>query len=624
MQPHKLTVNDVFEKERRYVIPLYQRAYVWNREDQWEPLWDDIRRSAEECSADDAESDVKTHFLGAVVWSLSKIVGKAVPRADVIDGQQRLTTLQICLAAFRDYAREISADAVRIAERWTVNPILDKSSDEVFKVWPSNADRATFRKVMSARSKEALLAHYATLRDDNGTLPRMVEAYLFFDQAIREFAGTSEREIQAARLDAIAQSMRAALQFVVIELEQGDDPQVIFETLNARGQPLLPSDLIRNFVFLQAANLGPNKSDQLYDAYWRPFDDRREPSLDEQGEDRFWHKLERQGRLTRPRIDLFMFHYLTMHTEQELNIGQLFREFRDWRARQTTSIDALLVDLQEHSHHFAQLIDPTGDNRLATLARRLHSLDTSTVYPLLLYLASLPTKTLSTVERDQAIGDIESFLVRRFICWLTTKNYNKVFLSVLIKAKRAAVEGRSVEQTIRDELLRSAEPTALWPGDDDFERAWKTKPIYVKSRADRAAMVLRALEINLRKAKNEANALPNNLTVEHLLPQKGALADYPYSPTLPLQNDETPERCRTRMIHTIGNLTLLTHALNASISNGPFAAKRTEIAENSDLRLNAWMRNSSPTAWSESEILARSQTLFARAVQIWPKPPASA
>ena len=78
------------------------------------------------------------------------------------------------------------------------------------------------------------------------------------------------------------------------------------------------------------------------------------------------------------------------------------------------------------------------------------------------------------------------------------------------------------------------------------------------------------------------------------------------------------------MIHTIGNLTLLTHALNASIGNGPFTAKSTAIAEESDLRLNAWMRNSSPSAWSEGEIIARSQTLFARAVQIWPKPPTSA
>ncbi|RUO97681.1 DUF262 domain-containing protein [Hyphomicrobium sp.] len=188
MQPHKLTVNDVFEKERRYTIPLYQRAYVWNREEQWEPLWEDIKRSAEACEIDPEETETKTHFLGAVVWSLSKIVGKAVPRADVIDGQQQLTTLQIFLAALRNFAREIEADAADNAERWTINKTKDKRSEEVFKVWPSNADRATFRAVMEAESLASLEALFPKDAGRAESRPRMVEAYIYFDQEIPDFA----------------------------------------------------------------------------------------------------------------------------------------------------------------------------------------------------------------------------------------------------------------------------------------------------------------------------------------------------------------------------------------------------------------------------------------------------
>jgi len=107
MRPDKLTLHEVFEKERRYVIPLYQRSYVCNQEEQLEPLWDDMRQQAQRHY--DPQSG-GTHFLGAVVWSNRPIVGRPVAKADVIDGQQRLTTIQICLAALRDCAGEIGAE----------------------------------------------------------------------------------------------------------------------------------------------------------------------------------------------------------------------------------------------------------------------------------------------------------------------------------------------------------------------------------------------------------------------------------------------------------------------------------------------------------------------------------
>lgn len=106
MKPDKLTVDEIFQRERRYTIPLYQRSYVWNREEQWEPLWEDIQKQAQACIIDPQAQSHKTHFLGAIVLNVSQIVGRALPRSEVIDGQQRLTTLQLFLAALRDYAHE--------------------------------------------------------------------------------------------------------------------------------------------------------------------------------------------------------------------------------------------------------------------------------------------------------------------------------------------------------------------------------------------------------------------------------------------------------------------------------------------------------------------------------------
>ena len=184
---------------------------------------------------------------------------------------------------------------------------------------------------MTAKSPAALLK--ALNIDSEAEAPRLAGAYFYFARVIREFvndgSGAADPEARDQRIFGLFQALRTALQFIIIELEETDDPQVIFRSLNARGQPLLPSDLIRNFVFLQAANNPDINADELYDEYWRPFDDRRQKEAID-GENRFWHIEQRQGRLTRARIDLFIFHYLVMKTERDLNIGQLFREFRTW------------------------------------------------------------------------------------------------------------------------------------------------------------------------------------------------------------------------------------------------------------------------------------------------------
>jgi hypothetical protein len=617
MKPDKLTIHDLFQRERRYVVPLYQRAYVWNREEQWEPLWDDIERQAEECLKAENFVSKRSHFLGAIVLNVSRIIGAGVARSEIIDGQQRLTTLQILIAVIRDYAAQTSSAHVSRLHCLTVNEHEKAGSDDSFKVWPTNADRETFRSVMSAGSPEALLR---SLGKDTSNAPRMAAAYMYFYDRVREFVSVAgdDNDGREQRLFGLLQALRTALQVVVIELEDGDDPQVIFETLNARGQPLLPSDLIRNYIFLQAANDPSSNADYLYNGYWRSFDDIR-VKTPINGEDRFWHIEERQGRLTRPRIDLFLFHYLVMQTERDLNIGQLFREFRDWRDDHPGPIENLLGDLKRFSEIFARLAQPDGDDRAAIIARRLKALDNSTVYPLLLYILSLPSDRLSLASRDQILDDLESWLVRRFICQLTNKNYNRFFVSLLAKVKRAPTNA-NLADIVRGELSRSSDVTTAWPTDQQFRESWLSKPLYMKSRPDRSAMILGAIEAHIRTRRNEAVKLPVSLTIEHLLPQKGSLSDYPFDDAMPLLAGENSDRCRERMLHTVGNLTLLTSELNASVSNGPFPAKVAKIISDSDLRLNAWLRCDAPTAWSEQSIITRGENLFESVVEIWRGP----
>ena len=139
MKPEKLTIQEVFSRERRFVIPLFQRSYVWNQEEQWEPLWDDIRKRSEaplDRLGKDVEGRPRSHFLGAIVLNVGAIQGRLSARAEVIDGQQRLTTLQLFLAALRDAGRTLGASEkdARLFARLTRNTDCDEDAEELFKV----------------------------------------------------------------------------------------------------------------------------------------------------------------------------------------------------------------------------------------------------------------------------------------------------------------------------------------------------------------------------------------------------------------------------------------------------------------------------------------------------------
>ena len=618
MKPEKLTIQEIFSRERRFIVPLFQRSYVWNKDDQWAPLWDDIRKRGEahlERLGKAIEGRPRSHFLGAIVHNVASIQGRSIAQSDVIDGQQRLTTLQLFLAALRDQSAALGAadKDVKLFGRLTRNPDCEEGSDDVFKVWPTNADRETFALVMRAGDRVALEKAFA---NREGGLPRMAQAYIYFSEAIAEFIGSDELSLSTEdRFYGLMMALKESLQLIVIELEEGDDPQIIFETLNARGQPLLPSDLIRNFVFMRITD---NESERLYRAYWRHFDDERVLVAGTDGESRFWHVDERQGRLTHPRIDLFIYHYLTMQTGGDIRIGHLFKEFRDWREASSDSNEAFLQNLKTSSEHFERLVAPRGNSRLELFARRLRSLDTSTVYPLLLFLATIEGKPGSSQEVNQSVGDLESFLIRRFMCGLTPKNYNRFFLTVLSRAKAARQADLSISEAIHDELSRSTLETNRWPDDKEFKEGWRWKELYVRSRPDRAVMILSALEDAKRTSKNERVSIQGGLTVEHLLPQSATLDIYPLC-SEELADDYSYEQYRIDMMHTVGNLTLLTGPLNSSVSNGPFAKKARDIADESDLRLNAWLRSSPPPSWNESDVWQRSKELWRLARGIWPK-----
>ncbi len=608
MQAHTKSIFDLFEQTRRYVVPLFQRQYVWSAERQLEPLWEDVLDKVEDRLAG-REPD--PHFLGAIVLSQITSFGEELLAHDIIDGQQRLTTFQILLAAIRHLMQErgepsMAANLIHFTRN--LGPM--EFAAEAYKVWPTAADQGFLKTVLDARGREDVeKVHPPTYhRKKLQPRPAIIEAYLYFYDAIAAFLDEAGLKTVTERLKAIHQVLYKSMLIVSIELEGRDDPQVIFETLNARGEPLLPSDLLRNFIFLRASRKN-EQAKELYGKYWAPFD-----STQDRTGGYFWKVEERQGRNKRARLDLFMQHFLVLKTEKEVNLTKLYQTYKTWitATGPYTSVEAELVDLATHARTFATFFDSKSDSRMGQFLDRLRLIDTSTVYPLLLLLGQ---SSLAQSELDGIAADLESYLIRRYVCQLTIKNYNQFFPALIKHLRTAGVTRESLEGF----LLDPTGDAGRWPRDDEFRKAWLDRQVYTGREARRVEMILRALEAAMHTAMQEKVKIVSDLTVEHVMPQSWyenwPLSDSPSA----VSDDDSPEALRRdRALHTLGNLTLLTQELNSSVSNAGFAARRAEIVKQSTLLLNAYFQDR--TAWDVDSIEERGRHLFELACVVWPHP----
>ena len=377
----------------------------------------------------------------------------------------------------------------------TENPTLSGAKFEQYKVLPTTSDRRAFELIWRAGSPEELLKLHPPTRQKyarhDDPQPLLIQAYGYFFGAIKAYAEEAaddgiELDPTAAqlrvhsRLEALVVALTQRVELVRIDLETEDDPQVIFETLNARGEPLLPSDLVRNFLFLEASRQ-PSTADRvtpLYEQHWSRFDSPPGAA--------FWKANVTQGRFTYPRVDLFLFHFLTSFIddpkdEVQVSYSYLFGAFQLWwrNAKQMApprDVETELRRIGDYAVVFQTLFSDSDDGRLGLFARRLRSMDTSTVYPLLLFLL-VERGHETAAERDAILGDIESYLVRRAVCGLTPKGYNRIFVKMLVDLRKG---GPVTRDRVQGQLMALTGPTAAWPTDAEFKHAWLNRPVYVR------------------------------------------------------------------------------------------------------------------------------------------------
>jgi hypothetical protein len=655
MKAGPVEIGALLQNRQRFCVPIYQRHYVWNAQKQWEPFWNDIRTKAIERLA--GRDRRFSHFMGAVVLEArGGHSAKQVKSYQVVDGQQRLTTFQIFLAAARDYAKSIgyetAADRIGSYLLNSDSHLMEDAEVEIFKVWPTKYDRELFTDIVSLADRGELRKrhgeHFYKTRDkiyDYRYTPRLIAGYGFFYDHIRhsvetddlddEFfevpqdddekseesgppedsdANPSESDIpKELRLDALWQALVEEFKIVEITLDEGDDAQVIFETLNERGEPLLAADLVRNNIFQRADAIDRN-AEKLFDKFWKRF------------EDPFWSYEEKQGRYKKPRIEFFLANYISSKIASEVNLTKLFSEYKAFiKRRPFGSVTDELQEINRFGGIYAEIIQREGESPLARFARRLAPWEVTTVFPLVLRLWD---SGMEEDEKGRCLDLLMAFVVRRAVCGLTTKNYNKFFLMVIDHLEDAGFTFGALASYI---AVQQSE-TGRFPRDEEFGARWVHTPIYRNLTSGRVRAILEELEHAMRGKFQETVSLKEGLTVEHFMPQSwretwpmgdGEQVTGADVITASYTEEDTQSHVgrvahRIRLIDTIGNLTLLTQPLNSSVSNGGFEEKWRAIREQTLLMLSRDPLNHQ--TWGEQAIEQRSKDLFHLAKAVWKAP----
>jgi hypothetical protein len=599
MKADTLTLKALFQKDVRYVIPTFQRPYVWNQEDQWEPLWEDVRNTAEryldelqlaDGNNPQAEEQTGSHFMGAVVLQQRPTASAEIETRDVIDGQQRLTTMQLLMDAAQEVLEELDAkaEAIRLS-RLVLNAYAH--GDDVFKLWPTSLDRDAFRAAMCNAITPAEFADSL-----------IVQGHDFFRLQIREWIEAAATPAErSARIHGLETAMFGLLELVVIDLATADDAFVIFETLNARGTPLLASDLVKNYL-LQTATAQGLDADALYATEWKPFDDT------------WWRAEQKQGRIVRPRLDIFLNYWLIMRKAAEVTSAEVFPRFKAYAEAEGKKVVEVAADLRHVGSIYRSFDDIPAFSEAGTFLYRWRAVEAGSSTPVLLWLFSQPVNVISEEDRQRCLAALESFLVRRMVCRLTTKDYNRLFLELLSRLNNAGPG--EAKSTFVGYLSDQTAESRRWPSDRDVQHALLDLPLYRLLTRGRLRMVLEAVEDSLRsKFAEESHVSRGALTIEHVLPQS-------WQEHWPLADDATglvAELDRERLLHSLGNLTLVNGRLNPALANGSWETKREVLGTHTVLHLNKdLLRTFGGGQWDEATIRKRGAVMADQVLRIWP------
>ena len=551
---------ELLKKCTQFVVPIYQRAYSWG-ESECDKLWEDVVRAG-------ARNDLAKHFTGSIVY-IEKDQGTTTAAEPdlIIDGQQRVTTVTLLLAALAEHL-----DSLPEGEREPVNGFAPEKIRGLYLTNVFESDDAFFKLILSKGDRDALKAiiRNAPIPDVESRIPTN---YRFLQAKILN---------SGVGVETICQGL-SKLVVVDVRLTRGsDDPQLVFESMNSTGKKLSQADLIRNFVLM---DLPPAQQNQMYEDYWYPM----EKNFKGASESVF---------------DEFVRHFLTLNTGQIPRLDDIYEAFKAYAflvQGKGITRDALVKDLWQHANWFGAIaLGKETSPVLAPLFVEIEQLRASVVYPFLLRLyADFQGGVLMESDFAKILESVISYVFRRSVCRIPTNSLNKTFASL-----GTAIDPDHYVESIWGRLLTL--PTyKRFPTDDEFSEALRTSDLY---NFRRSPYFFKSLENFGRKEK----VSPSEYTIEHIMPQNENLSTQ-WREAL----GNNWQEIQQRYLHTLGNLTLTGY--NPEYSDKPFAEKRDMKGgfKVSPLFLNQGLGQLD--SWNSNEIERRAQRLASHALKIWKK-----
>ncbi|WP_276366247.1 DUF262 domain-containing HNH endonuclease family protein [Chryseolinea sp. H1M3-3] len=567
----KEKLSSFFQGNMQYVVPFFQRSYVWNQEN-WDTLWEHIKRILDE------KIKKHEHFIGTLIVKQRTPERIGETSYDLIDGQQRLTTFSILLKAIADTATN-SGVFIKLAEK--TNELLvfeDSRGDKHLRIMHSRNDKDYFETLMLNEKQEKL--------KNQGH--RILQAYRYFHDKLAPFTDEERDELRNIILTNVP--------VISMMLAQEDDEQEIFDTINSLGVRLTTAELLKNHVFQY------KEIQDKYEEYWFEVFEEDEDML------AFWNKKKTSGRVSRTNIDILLYCYLIIQTRREVNLEKLFQDYKQWlKDKPLNERKSFLVDLREYAGIYYSFPEGTEINEIAfseSEKRFFHvieNLEITTVIPLVLCIYKMVTMKK---ERTKMLGLLESYLVRRNVCRLTTKNYNNLFIQIM----QQLIDSEEIDYlTLKEILIGFIDDTNRFPSDGEFQRAFGDEQI---SNSNAYEILYCIALYQLNNEYSDVKKLSSlSFSVEHIMPQKWETNWL----TRKMREDE--KAIRYKKIKTLGNLTLVTQNLNSKMKNSEWSRKKEHLKEYSKLRLTTdYLKLKS---WDENAIQNRADILSSDALKIW-------
>lgn len=568
MDAGKRTISEIFNGSKILEVPFFQRAYVW-REENWERFLEDVEFT---CSS-------KTpYFMGSLILkqqmtTMGDLVGD---KRLVIDGQQRLTTISLLLKVL-----SLKTGAWKKFEK---RFILDDDVGGGPVLHHNRNDLPAYNKIMALDKLEDLDG------DD-----KLTEAYRYFKE-----------NVDPDKLD--FETILNKILFVGIDLDQEDDEQQIFDTINSLGVVLTTAELLKNYFFSR-------KDIDSYIENWYNIFEKDEETR------KYWDTEITTGRTKRTFIDVFFYSFLliklqdnaySINTDEKLKLSKFERLFESYKyfIKNKCNDDrvSILKEIKEYATTFRKTINKdiiweelTADPGIDRINDIIFTFDITTLIPYVLYIEK---NVQNAVEKNNLYDVLEAYIARRVVTRDTNKNYNRLFAERLIYnhvlSRDAFVQYMQNSDDVNNRI----------PSNNRLLKAFH-ESVLLNSYA---TGVLYLIESRIRDRNKYSTGLlgVDRYSLEHMMPKKWR------------NNWDMPEDAerRDRMLLTLGNLAIITQSLNASIRDASWKTKKIGTASRDGLIKYANGIETLADAlkldeWNEDCIFERANWLYEHAADIW-------